>query len=120
MAEQVCTRCGINKDLSSFQGKNGKVFKSCDQCREKRRSFYQENKENFDPTNRVKICTPKEMSTALKELIYSIGQEEHVENLDQGIAFTQTITTEDFDGPAKEIANNIRDLICEGDGYYYM
>ena len=57
MAEQVCTRCGINKDLSSFQGKNGKVFKCCDQCREKRRSFYQENKENFDPTNHVKILT---------------------------------------------------------------
>jgi hypothetical protein len=120
MIKQVCTRCGINKELSSFQGKNSKILKNCDKCREARRSFYQENKENFDPTNNARIYSPKEMSTALKELIYSIGQEENVENFDQGIAFVQTITTEDFDGSAKEIADNIKDLVCESDGYYYM
>ena len=60
------------------------------------------------------------MYTALKKLIYSISQEEYVENFDQGIAFIQTITTEDFEGSAKEIADNIRNLVCESDGYYYM
>ena len=48
------------------------------------------------------------MTSTLKELIYSIGQEEHVENFDQGIAFIQTITIEDFDSSAKNIADNIR------------
>src|SRR2546421_12165908 len=117
MVEQVCTRCGMSKDLLFFQGKNGKSLKQCSQCREERRSFYQQNKENFVP---IKVYSSKEMSTTLKELIYSIGQEEHVENFDQGIAFIQTITIEDFDGSAKEIADNIRNLICESDGYYYM
>src|ERR1043165_3201226 len=116
MDKQVCTRCNTSKDLLSFQGKNGKSFKQCSQCREERRSFYQQNKENSDPNDHVKICSSKEMSTALKELIYSIGQEEHVENFDQGIAFIQTITIEDFDGSAKKIADNIRDFVCKGDG----
>ncbi|EXX62214.1 hypothetical protein RirG_163850 [Rhizophagus irregularis DAOM 197198w] len=60
------------------------------------------------------------MSIALKELIYSVGQQEYVENFDHGIAFFQTITLEDFSGSAKEIADNIRNLVCESDGYYYI
>ena len=52
------------------------------------------------------------MSTALKELIYSIGQEEHVENLDQGITFTSTITTEDFVG-LSSILSSIRSILSE-------
>ncbi|CAB5356722.1 unnamed protein product [Rhizophagus irregularis] len=90
------------------------------QCRAERRSFYQQNKENFDPVNHVKTHSPKEMSIALKELIYSVGQQEYVENFDHGIAFFQTITLEDFSGSAKEIADNIRNLVCESDGYYYI
>ncbi|CAG8783288.1 8515_t:CDS:1, partial [Rhizophagus irregularis] len=64
MVEQVCTRCNINKDLSSFQEKNGKIFKQCSQCQAEKRSFYQQNKENFDPVNHVKTHSPKEMSIA--------------------------------------------------------
>jgi len=60
------------------------------------------------------------MSIALNALIYSIGQAEYIENFDKGIAFIQTITIEDFDGSAKEIADNVRDIVCKSDGYYYM
>ena len=110
----------MSKDLPFFQGKNGKIFKQYNQCRGERKSFYQQNKENSDLTNHVKIYSPKKMSTALKELIYSVGQEEYVENFEHGIAFIQKITIEDFDGTVKEIADNIRNIICESDGYYYM
>ena len=60
------------------------------------------------------------MSTVLNVLIYSVRQEECVENFDQGIVFIQTITIEDFDSSVKEIADNIRNIICESDEYYYM
>ncbi|CAB5357690.1 unnamed protein product [Rhizophagus irregularis] len=90
------------------------------QCRAERRSFYQQNKENFDPVNHVKTHSPKEMSIVLKELIYSVGQQEYVENFDHGITFFQTTTLEDFSGSAKEIADNIKNLVCESDGYYYI
>jgi len=36
------------------------------------------------------------------------------------IAFIQTITIEDFDGSAKEIADNIRNIICKSDGYHQI
>ena len=70
--------------------------------------------------NQVVIYNSKEMSTALKELIYSVGQNEYIENFEQGIAFIQTITIEDFDGSAKDIADNIKNIICKSDGYNYM
>jgi hypothetical protein len=122
MNEQICTRCKISKDLSFFQGKN-KSFKLCKLCRDKGKLYYQQNKENNDPDpidHNEKIYNSKEMSTAIKELIYSVGQEEYIENLEHGIAFIQTITIEDFDGSEKEIADNIKNIICENDGYYYM
>jgi len=120
MEGQVCTRCKTSRDLLLFQGKN-KSFKRCKLCRDEGKLYYQQNKENRDPINHdVKIYNPKEMSTALNDLIYSIGQEECVENFDKGIAFIQTISIEDFDGSVKEIADNIRNIICESDGYYYM
>ncbi|RGB36563.1 hypothetical protein C1646_757949 [Rhizophagus diaphanus] len=68
-------------------------------CRDEGKLYYQQNKENRDPINyNEKIYNYKEMSTVLKELIYSVGQEEHVESFDHGIAFVQTISIEDFDG----------------------
>ena len=125
MSEQVCSRCKLSRDISFFQGKNNKGFKQCNSCREKGKLSYkqkkesQENKENYD-IHHIKTCNSKEMSTALNALIYSVGQEEYIENFDQGIAFIQTITIEDFNGLAKEIADNIRNIVCESDGYYYM
>ena len=38
MVEQVCMRCGMSKDLLSFQGKNGKSLKQCSQCQEETNS----------------------------------------------------------------------------------
>ncbi len=121
MSEQVCTRCKTSQDISFFQGKNNKSLKRCKLCRDEGKLYYQQNKENHnhDSINQV-IYNSKEMSTALKELIYSVGQEEYVENFEHGIAFIQKITIEDFDGTVKEIADNIRNIICESDGYYYM
>ena len=53
-------------------------------------------------------------------MIYLIGQEEYIKNFDKRIAFIQTIIIEDFDSLAKEIADNVRDIICKSDEYYYM
>ena len=42
-------------------------------------------KENLDPdpiNHDVEVCSPKEMSTALKTLIYSVGQSEYIENVE--------------------------------------
>src|ERR1051325_895719 len=128
MNEQVCTRCKKSKELSLFQGENNKSnrsYKQCKLCRDHGKSYYQQNKdkENLDPdpiNHDIEVCSPKEMSTALKTLIYSVGQSEYIENVEQGIAFIQAIKIEDFDGSAKEIADNIKNIICESDGYYYM
>src|SRR5688572_18898650 len=108
MSEKVCPRCKLSRDISFFQGKNNKAFKQCNSCRDKGKLNYkqkkesQEDKENYD-IHHMKICSSKEMSTALNALIYSIGQEEYIENFDHGIAFMQTITIEDFNDSAKEI-----------------
>ena len=125
MNEQICTRCKRDRDITLFQGDNNKSYKQCKLCRDHGKLYYQQNKnkENHDPnlTNNVEICNLKEMSTALKKLIYSVGQNEFVENLEHGIEFIQTITIEDFDdGSAKEIADKIKNIICESDGYNYM
>jgi len=124
MGEQVCPRCKMSRDMSFFQGKNDKSFKQCKSCRDEGKLNYkrkkdQENKENYD-INHIEIYNSKEMSIALNALIYSVGQEEYIENFDKGIAFIQTIIIEDFDGSAKEIADNVRDIVCKSDGYYYM
>jgi hypothetical protein len=55
--------------------------------------YYQQNKnkENNDPDHiDMEVCSPKEMSAELKKLIYSIGQSDYIEDLEQGIAFIQT------------------------------
>lgn len=119
MGDQVCTRCKKSRDISHFQGNNNKSFKRCSSCRDDGKLYYQQNKENNDPAN-AGIHNPKEMSTALKTLICSIGKEEYIEDLEHGIAFIQTITIEDFDGSVKEIANHIRTIISKSDGYSYM
>jgi hypothetical protein len=121
MNEQICTRCKKSRDLSLFQGESNKTYTRCKLCRDHGKLYYQQNKnkENCAPDH-IEVCSSKEMSTELKKLIYSVGQSEYIENLEHGIAFIKTITIEDFDGSAKEIANNIRDIICESDGYYYM
>ena len=120
MDKQLCSRCKKYRDPSLFQGKKDKSYKSCKLCRDQGKLYYQQNKENHDPVNHVEIYNYKEMSTALKELIYSVGQNEYIENFEQGIAFIQTISIEDFDGSAKVIADNIKDIICESDRYHYM
>ena len=125
MNEQVCTRCKKGRDLLLFQGDNNKKYKQCKLCQDHGKLYYKQtkNKENHDPdpiNHDVEIYNLKEMSIALKSLIYSIGQNEYIENLEHGIAFIQTVTIEDFDGSAKEIANKIKNIICESDGFNYM
>ncbi|CAG8751477.1 20629_t:CDS:2, partial [Rhizophagus irregularis] len=60
------------------------------------------------------------MFTALKKLIYSVGQEEYVKSFDCGIAFVQIISIEGFNGSVKKIADIIKNIICESDEYYYI
>src|SRR6266545_3128323 len=109
MGEQVCSHCKMSRDMSFFQGKNDKSFKQCKSCRDEGKLNYkrkkdQENKENYD-INHIEIYNSKEMSIALNALIYSVGQEEYIENFDKGIAFIQTITREDCNGTLKITIN---------------
>ena len=73
MSDQICTCCKISRDSLFFQGKNNKSSKRCKLYRDEEKLYYQQNKENYNLINDLKIYNPKEMSTALKELIYSVG-----------------------------------------------
>ncbi len=60
------------------------------------------------------------MSIVLNVLIYLVRQEKYIKNFDKEIAFIQTIIIEDFDSSAKKIVNNVRDIVCKSDRYYYI
>ena len=89
MSNQVCTHCKISRDSSFFQEKNNKSYKRYKLYQDEGKLYYQQNKENHNLVNDLNIYNPKEMSTALKELIYSVEQEEYIENFEHRVEFIQ-------------------------------
>ena len=57
MTVKQCSKCKCNKDLLHFQDDEGGEFKTCQNCRDTRKRYYDKNKDSINSKKReVRAC----------------------------------------------------------------
>jgi len=120
ISKQRCIKCFKYFDITFFTSHTGRNLKTCASCREKSATTYQTNHPNKDTT--LEHLYLSDFKKRLRDKIIEIGDNEYLENKENGVSFSYILIMEDelLKEEPCSIAKQVVKLVEQSDGYYYV
>jgi hypothetical protein len=120
ISKQQCIRCFKYFNITFFTSHTGRNLKTCTSCREKLAATYQTNHPHKDTI--LEHLYWNDFKEKLHDKIIEIGNNEYLENKENGISFSCILIMENelLKEEPCSIAKQVVKLVEQADGYYYV